>query len=64
MESHESAELIWRTSSHSMTDGSCVTISRNRSKILVKDTKDPEKIILLFDFQTWRTHTRLLKEGT
>lgn len=55
-------ESIWRTSSYS-GQGNCVELASQRSRVLVRDTKQAGAgPVLAFSTPTWRRFARELKE--
>lgn len=49
---------MWRKSTRSMNGGNCVEVAKG---IKVRDSKNPDGVILRFDQDTWEQFTATLK---
>jgi hypothetical protein len=52
----------WRKSSHSGANG-CVEVARVGDLIAVRDSKDPEGGVLLFNTREWRAFVAGVRDG-
>jgi hypothetical protein len=52
----------WRKSSHSGNNG-CVEVARVGDLIAVRDSKDPEGGVLLFNTREWRAFVAGVRDG-
>jgi hypothetical protein len=52
----------WRKSSHSGNNG-CVEVARVGDLIAVRDSKDPEGGVLLFNAREWRAFVAGVRDG-
>jgi hypothetical protein len=53
---------VWRKSSHSGSNG-CVEVARVGDLIAVRDSKDPEGGVLLFNAREWRAFVAGVRDG-
>jgi hypothetical protein len=51
----------WRVSTYTGGQGNCVEVGTSATTIAVRDTKDREGPVLLFDPAAWRVFTQRLK---
>jgi Domain of unknown function (DUF397) len=51
----------WRVSTYTGGQGNCVEVGRSATTIAVRDTKDREGPVLLFDPAAWSAFTQRLK---
>lgn len=59
-----SGQVAWRRSSHSGAEGNCVeAVGPYVGVVAVRDSKDPQRIPLLFTETAWREFTGWLKSG-
>jgi hypothetical protein len=59
----ESTDMNWRKASYSGNGGeNCVEVADNKSRVLVRDTKDRTGPILRFTPDAWRTFAKQLKD--
>lgn len=49
----------WRKSSRSGTGNNCVEVLRQRSRVAIRDSKDPYGSILMVDAPAWRAFIAL-----
>ena len=61
MEAVGPSRAIWRTSSHSGANGSCVQVARGTPGMAVRDSKDPQGPMLMFTLRQWTAFTAVLK---
>ena len=54
----------WRKSSHSIGMANCVEVAPASTVIAVRDTKDREGPVLLFDESAWKGFTEAIKRGS
>jgi hypothetical protein len=55
----------WRTASRSGTNGNCVEVAVHAdARVLVRDTKDRDALVLAFGPNAWRWFTDQTKAGT
>ncbi|MGH3713528.1 MAG: DUF397 domain-containing protein [Micromonosporaceae bacterium] len=47
-------EVVWRKSSRSGSQGSCVEVAELADQVLVRDSKDPDGPRLSFTYPEWR----------
>ncbi|MDR7277506.1 DUF397 domain-containing protein [Catenuloplanes atrovinosus] len=52
------ADLTWRKSTRS-AQGECVEVAKNDTRILVRDSKNPDGPVLSFDHARWRAFLRV-----
>lgn len=57
------ADIRWRTSSYSGSQGNCVEVGHAQDTIGVRDTKNRPDATLVFDVQTWSGFLTALKTG-
>jgi hypothetical protein len=56
--------VAWRTSSHSGSNGDCVEVGADpAARVLVRDTRDREGLVLAFRPAAWRRFARQVKAG-
>lgn len=55
--------LDWRKSSISIGNGACVEVASYKGKIVVRNSKDPDGHVLLFEVDDWRTLLGGVKAG-
>jgi len=53
----------WRKARRSMTNGDCVEVAPTGSRILVRDSKNPNGATLGYPMATWRSFTSGAKQG-
>jgi hypothetical protein len=56
-------DAVWRKSTRSNVNGSCVEVRRVPSAVQVRDTKDPHGPVLSFSPSTWRSFVRGVNGG-
>jgi hypothetical protein len=54
---------VWRKSSFSSTNGSCVEVRRMAASVQVRDTKDREGPVLTFAAESWQDFVAGLHHG-
>jgi hypothetical protein len=54
---------VWRKSSRSAADGDCVEIVVGRDVVAVRDSKDPDGVVLRFSGEEWRAFIRGVQRG-
>ncbi len=57
----EAVEPRWQKSSYSGNGGNCVEVADSGSRLLVRDSKEPEGVRLLVSAEAWRIFTSGLK---
>lgn len=55
-------ESVWRASSRS-SGGACVEIKHEPPRVLIRDSRDPDGLVLAFDQQAFRTFIRAVQAG-
>jgi len=53
-------EVGWRTSSYSGTNGNCVQVAPAPNRVLVRDSKNPEGLVLALPPTAWRAFPHTL----
>ncbi|MBC6471062.1 DUF397 domain-containing protein [Actinomadura alba] len=60
----ERAHAQWRRSRRSQEQGACVELAELPGVIAVRDSKNPEGPVLVFDADVWRVfHARMVAGG-
>jgi Domain of unknown function (DUF397) len=54
MTASEPDGIVWRTSSYSTDEGSCVQVAPAPDRVLVRDSKDPDGPALAVPTPAWR----------
>ena len=62
--STELSRAVWRKSTYSGGNGSCVEIADLGATVAVRDSKDPDGPKLILGLNEWGTFARSLKSGT
>jgi hypothetical protein len=62
MKSGNRREPAWRKSSHSASTN-CVEVARAGSEILVRDTKNPHRMVLNYPVASWAEFVAAAKSG-
>jgi hypothetical protein len=57
------SSALWRKSTYSGGNGSCVEIADLRTAAAVRDSKDPDGPRLVFIAEDWRSFTDSIKAG-
>ncbi len=64
METPDLSRAPWRTSSYSSANGECVEVAVDTgARVLVRDTKDREGLLLAFPPGAWRRFAEQVKAG-
>jgi hypothetical protein len=58
------AYALWRKSTYSGGNGSCVEIADLGAAVAVRDSKDPDGPALVFTTGQWRSFTNSIKAGS
>ena len=53
----------WRKARRSMGNGNCVEVRPVRDAIAVRDSQDPDGLVLAYSSETWRTFTQVARLG-
>jgi Domain of unknown function (DUF397) len=53
--------MNWRKSSFSYANGNCVEVGGGMGRVLVRDTKDRDKVVLAFSAGAWRAFSRRVR---
>ncbi|MCZ7436742.1 DUF397 domain-containing protein [Micromonospora sp. WMMC241] len=53
-EYRDNRPLVWVKSSRSTLTQECIEVARNRHQALVRDSKDPDGLVLTFCNSAWR----------
>lgn len=56
------SHVAWRKSSHSIANGDCVEAASRQGEIAVRDSEDPEGLILRYPADAWRSFVAKLKQ--
>ena len=54
---------VWRKARRSMSNGDCVEVAPAGSKILVRDSKNPDGVTLEYPTDMWRSFLSSAKQG-
>jgi hypothetical protein len=57
----ESTDMNWRKASYTNGGENCVEVADNKSRVLVRDTKDSQGPMLRFTPDAWRRFAKQLK---
>jgi hypothetical protein len=59
------SRAVWRKSSHSANAGNCVEVATSPAgTVAVRDSKDRQGRVLVFERSQWRTFAARVKTGT
>ena len=58
-----SAELSWRKTVRSLTNGECVEVADAGKWVAVRDSKRPEGVLVSYSSRAWRTFVTQTKES-
>jgi len=53
----------WRKARRSMANGNCVEVRLVRDAVAVRDSQNPDGLVLAYSAETWRTFTRAARLG-
>ncbi|GAA4860193.1 DUF397 domain-containing protein [Saccharopolyspora cebuensis] len=59
----ELAQVTWRASSYSGPEGNCVEVGAAPGVVGVRDSKDRDGAVLVFDRQRWSRFLAALRDG-
>jgi hypothetical protein len=63
MRESEPNTLNWRTARRSATNGECVEVAAVPERIVVRDSKFPEGVVLRYDVLDWRKFIKKAKKA-
>lgn len=63
MPGDELRHLEWRKARRSMSNGACVEVAASTSRILVRDSKDPEGGFLPYPAMSWNFFVHAARNG-
>jgi hypothetical protein len=59
----EDNRLNWRKSAHSVNGGNCTEVASAAGMIVVRDSQDPDTLVLRYPAGTWRSFTSGVRTG-
>ena len=54
-------QLVWRKALRSMNNGNCVEVTSASGKIMVRDSRDPGGVWLMYPSRTWNAFLDTVK---
>ena len=58
-----SGSLAWRKALRSLGNGNCVEVAPVASGVVVRDSQDPDGLVLAYDASSWRTFAAAARRG-
>jgi hypothetical protein len=56
--------LIWRKATYSIANGDCAEVASAAGIVVVRDTKDPNELVLRYSSGSWRTFISQARAGS
>jgi Domain of unknown function (DUF397) len=59
----ENSRLNWRKSARSVNGGNCTEVASRSGNIVVRDSQDPDTLVLSYPADTWRSFVSAVRGG-
>jgi hypothetical protein len=63
MPENEISRLNWRKSARSINAGNCTEVASRAGAVVVRDSKDPNSLVLRYSTNTWRSFVDAARAG-
>jgi hypothetical protein len=59
----DNSRLNWRKSARSVNGGNCTEVASTTGNIVVRDSQDPDTLVLSYPADTWRSFVSAVRGG-